>query len=102
MVAGPAHTLVEALQMAQEITGIPAPASLPPALFGAMARLAALAEPLVKLPDLYTSEGLRVLAGVTYIGDAAKASAELGWRPRPLREGLAETLEHEMKLLKMR
>jgi nucleoside-diphosphate-sugar epimerase len=99
IVAGPTYTLVEALHMAQAITGIPAPRSLPPATFAAMARLAGLVEPLVPLPDLYTREGLRVLAGVTYIGDAAKARRELGYAPRLLAEGLAETLRHEMQLL---
>jgi nucleoside-diphosphate-sugar epimerase len=99
IVAGPTHTLVEALHMAQAITGIPAPRSLPPAVFAAMALLAGLAEPLVTLPDLYTSEGLRVLAGTTYIGDAAKAKRELRYNPRPLAEGMAETLRHEMQLL---
>ena len=99
IVAGPTYTLVEALHMAQAITGIPAPRSLPPALFATMARLAGLVEPLAPLPDLYTSEGLRVLAGVTYIGDAAKARRELGYAPRPLAEGLAATLRHEMALL---
>jgi nucleoside-diphosphate-sugar epimerase len=99
IVAGPTHTLVEALQMAQEITGIPAPRALPPSVFGTMASLAGLVEPVAKLPDLYSSEGLRVLAGVTYIGSAAKAKRELGYNPRPLREGMRETLEHEMKLL---
>ena len=101
IVAGPTHTLAEALRMAQEITGIPAPVALPPAAFATMSRLAGLVEPLVKLPDLYTSEGLRVLAGITYIGDAAKARRELGYHPRPLAEGLAETLRHEMRLLGM-
>lgn len=99
IVAGPTHTLVEALQIAQEITGIPAPRALPPSLFGTMASVAGLVEPLAKLPDLYSSEGLRVLAGVTYIGSAAKAKRELGYNPRPLRAGLQETLAHEMKLL---
>ena len=39
------------------------------------------------------------LAGVTYIGSNARARAELGWRPRQLRDGLVETLRHEMQLL---
>ena len=88
--------------MAQEITGIPAPRALPPSVFSMLASMAGLIEPVAKLPDLYTSEGLRVLAGVTYIGDASKAKRELRYNPRPLREGLAETLLHEMKLLGMK
>jgi hypothetical protein len=53
------------------------------------------------LPETYTSEGLRVVAGVTYIGDNRKARRFLGYNPRPLREGLESTLRHEMSLLGM-
>ena len=56
---------------------------------------------VVPLPESYTAEGLRVTAGVTYLGDNAKARRELGYAPRPLADGLAETLRHEMKLLGM-
>jgi nucleoside-diphosphate-sugar epimerase len=58
-------------------------------------------ESFLPLPDSYTSEGLRILAGVTYIGSNAKARRELGYTPRPLKEGLTVTLRHEMKLLGM-
>jgi dihydroflavonol-4-reductase len=51
------------------------------------------------LPPTYTSEGLRIVAGVTYMGDNSKAKRELGYNPRPFREGWEETLRHEMKLL---
>ena len=51
------------------------------------------------LPETYTSEGLRVVAGVTYWGDNSKAKRELEYNPRPFREGWGETLLHEMKLL---
>ena len=51
------------------------------------------------MPPAYSAEGLRVVAGVTYIGDNSRAKHELGWSVRPLREGLTETLRHEMKLL---
>ena len=50
-------------------------------------------------PD--AAESLRVLAGVTYLGSNAKARRELGYAPRPLKEGLRETLAHEMSLLGM-
>lgn len=36
---------------------------------------------------------------MTYIGSNAKARRELGYDPRLLKEGLTETLHHEMKLL---
>ena len=66
-----------------------------------MAALMGVIEKVVPLPESYTAEGLRVTAGVTYLGDNAKARRELGYAPRPLADGLAETLRHEMKLLGM-
>lgn len=36
---------------------------------------------------------LRVATGVTYLGDDAKARAELGFAPRPLAEGLPDAVE---------
>jgi nucleoside-diphosphate-sugar epimerase len=58
-------------------------------------------EKVVWLPETYRSETLRISAGVTYIGDNAKARRELGYDPRPLEEGLRELLTHEMRLLGM-
>jgi nucleoside-diphosphate-sugar epimerase len=53
------------------------------------------------MPDEYTSEGLRIVAGVTYVGNNNKAKRELGYNPRPVSEGWTETVRHEMKLLGM-
>lgn len=100
--AGPIHTLVEALQMAESITGIPAPRiRVPAAVLKTVAATLRLIEPVVHLPPAYAAESLRVLAGVTYLGSSARATKELGWRARPLRDGLTETLRHEMRLLGM-
>jgi len=98
--AGPAHTMVEALETAASITGIPAPRlRVPRGAFLAASAVARLVDRIIPLPPEYTGEGLRVLAGVTYLGSAALARTELGWRARPLRDGLAETLRHEMRQL---
>ena len=56
----------------------------------------------IPVPPDYSSEYLRISAGVTYIGSNAKARRAWGYDPRPLEEGLTETLQHEMKLLGMR
>jgi nucleoside-diphosphate-sugar epimerase len=101
IIAGPPHTLVEAMQLAHEITRIPAPRAVPPGLFKVLSGVMGVVEQVVPVPDMYTAEGLRILAGVTYIGDNAKARRELGYEPRPLRSGLAETLQHEMSKLGM-
>jgi nucleoside-diphosphate-sugar epimerase len=102
IIAGPKHTLVEALHVAREITGIPEPRAVPAGLFKALSVVMGVVERVVALPEVFTREALRSLAGVTYIGDNAKARRELGYNPRPLRVGLAETLQHEMRSLGMR
>jgi nucleoside-diphosphate-sugar epimerase len=99
IVAGEACTYVDALQLASQFTGKPAPRAVPYQMMKAMA-------PLVKpfdrfLPETYTSEGLRILGGVTYWADNSKARRFLGFNPRPLREGMETTLRHEMSLLGM-
>jgi len=103
IIAGPAHTLVDALSIAERITGVKVPRMHPgPFVLRTMAGLMGLVEKAgVTVPESYSSEALRVLAGVTYLGSAAKAESELGYRARPLADGLRETLLHEMKLLGM-
>jgi nucleoside-diphosphate-sugar epimerase len=98
--AGPVHTLEGALDLAAEITGGPPPRlKLSPEVLRVLSILVKPLERLVPLPSAFTSEGLRVIAGVTYIGTSARAQRELGWQPRPLRDGLSETLQHELALL---
>jgi nucleoside-diphosphate-sugar epimerase len=102
IIAGPAHTFIEAVLLAQRITGIPAPRLHPSRRF--MQRLAILmgvVEKFVPLPETYRAESLRVTAGVTYLGTNEKAKRELGFSARPLENGLRETLQYEMQQLGM-
>lgn len=92
IIAGPAHTLVEAFEIASAITGLPAPRPLPPGLLRAGARVLELLG--------RDAEALRVMAGATYLGSSAKAQRELGFSTRTLEEGLRETLSFEMDLLR--
>jgi nucleoside-diphosphate-sugar epimerase len=102
IVCGPSHTMTETFRMAQEITGVAPPSFHPsPGLMKAASSLMGVIGAVVKLPDELTAEGLRVLAGVTYLGSNAKAKQELGYDPRPLRDGLRLTLDHEMGQLGM-
>ncbi len=100
IIAGPPHTFEEALDIAEGVPGIPAPKiKVAPGILRAMSKLSSVAERFIHLPPEYTSEGLRVVAGVTYLGDNSKAQKELGYLPRPLSEGLKETLDafqHEL------
>ena len=103
IIAGPTHTLVDAMQMAQNITGVPAPRiHLAPSVMKTMAATMGVVEKVVPVPADYSSEYLRINAGVTYIGSNTKAKGELGYQPRPLEDGLRETLTHEMQLLGMK
>lgn len=98
--AGPSHSFVDALEIAARITGIPAPARrLSPAMIKAVAVLAGALERVIALPPEFTREGLRTLAGTTYLGDGTRAEHELAWHARPLVEGLRETLRHEARAL---
>ncbi|GLV53568.1 dihydroflavonol-4-reductase [Dictyobacter sp. S3.2.2.5] len=103
IIAGPTHTLVDAMHMAQEITGVPAPRMIvPPAVMKALSVIMGVVERVTPVPDDYSAEYLRINAGTTYIGNNAKARGELGYQPRLLKEGLTQTLEHEIQLLGMK
>lgn len=95
--AGPCLMWREVLPIARKITGVAPPRIVMPAWLARVASL--LARPVnavMALPPTYHPETLRVAAGVTYFGTDAKARSELGWEPRPLREGLEVTLRAEM------
>ena len=102
IIAGPPHTLEEALEVAEEITGIRPPRLRPPAMIlRAMAAAASVVERVITLPQTYSAETLRIAAGATYLGSSEKAHQELGFRTRALENGLRETLLEEMALLGM-
>ncbi len=86
VVGGEPRTLVEALELAERITGIPPPKLHPSP--GILRFLAAISR----------SELLRA-APATYLASNAKAKRELGLTHRPLGDGLRETLLHEMRTL---
>jgi nucleoside-diphosphate-sugar epimerase len=99
IIAGPPHTLQEAIRIAAGLSGRPAPVGLPPALLKGAASAARLIETVAPLPAALSSETLALLAGVTYLGASDKARREFGFQPRPLPEGLRHLVEHEMRLL---
>jgi nucleoside-diphosphate-sugar epimerase len=91
ILAGPPHTLADALRIASRITGIPAPRTIPAGMVRAIADVVDL---------VADAEALRVLAGATYLGTSAKAERELGFTVRPLEEGLKETLAWERERMR--
>jgi nucleoside-diphosphate-sugar epimerase len=102
IVAGPSHTMTEAFEMARELTGIAPPTFHPsPGLMKVASTIMGIVGSVIPMSGQLSAESLRVLAGVTYLGSNAKARRELGYAPRPLKDGLRDTLAHEMRLLGM-
>lgn len=99
IIAGDRYLLADAFQLASQVSGKRPPMVAPAQMVKVMSVFAKPFDSI--LPPSYTSEGLRVIAGVTYMGDNSQARRELGYHPRPFREGWAETVRHEMKLLGM-
>ena len=100
IIAGEPYKVADIFLLAAHIAGKRRPMIVPPQM---MKVLSVLVRPFdAILPESYTSEGLRIISGVTYIGDNSKAKRELGYDPRPLREGWEETVHHEMELLGMK
>jgi nucleoside-diphosphate-sugar epimerase len=101
IIAGPCHQVTEFFEMAEAITGVPAPRMrASPGMMKMTAGVAGLIEKVAPMPEEYSAEYLRVNGGTTYMGDNAKARRDLGYEPRPLREGLEETLQRERDGLK--
>jgi nucleoside-diphosphate-sugar epimerase len=101
ILAGPQHTLIEALEIAQKITGIKPPRFQPgPPMMQLFSAVMGVVGYLKPLPEASSAETLRTLAGKTYLGADQKARLELDFLPRSLEAGLRETLEFEQAELK--
>jgi nucleoside-diphosphate-sugar epimerase len=99
IVCGQRCSLVDAFAMMEEICGVPKPKrSAGPGMLRFLAGFMQAFQ-WMRLPPIYHPESLRVGAQATYLGNNAKAKRELGFAPRPLREGLEQTLRYEMAKL---
>jgi nucleoside-diphosphate-sugar epimerase len=93
IIAGPPHTIAEAFEIAEKITGIPAPKMRPsPWMMRFSAALMNPIQAIFPVPPVYRSESLKVTAGVTYLGSNEKARKELGYSPRSLEQGFRQEL----------
>lgn len=93
ILAGPAVPFDELFDLWGNLLGRRPPAvQLPARWLHPLAPAAAFVERWASLPRLFSSESIRTL-GATYMARSDKARAGLGWTPRPLPEGMQETLE---------
>ncbi len=102
IISGEYSALTDAFALASSLMKIRGPITVPPELLTISSYLTAVVETIVPLPEMYSSEAMRVQAGVTYLGDNSKAKRDLGYAPRPLKEGLKQTLEYELAKMKRR
>jgi len=91
MLAGPAMTLANGLRLVAELAGTRGPVVLPDGLVRGVGRVAGVLGRVVPLPADLAAETLRASLA-TYLGSAAKAKRELGWRARDPRTGLGQTV----------
>lgn len=93
ILAGPALTIAEVVALWAELTGKPRPLfGIPGRFLRPLAPLMDVLQAKLPLPNALSGEALRVL-GATYIARSDKAMRELGWQPRPLVDGMRETLQ---------
>ena len=98
IIAGARHKLTEVFDLAEQITGIPAPKiKIGPGTMKSMSKIMKGIGTIFPLPAEYTAESLRGMAGTIYLRSNEKAKRELGYSVRPLHEGLKDTLFFWMK-----
>ncbi len=95
MLAGEPASYGEILGLVAEQAGRRRPLLLPAGVVRVVATITAPLERVLPIPQTMTAEAAR--AGLaTYLGSSAKAERELGWTPRPVRDGIIETVRAEM------
>lgn len=95
IIASEAQLVSEVFEIAESITGIPKPRTVPDVLISGMARLTQVLERMTTVPRGFESEVLSFAAGRQFWVDPTKARRDLGIEHRPLEEGLREYLAWE-------
>ncbi len=93
LLSGEQMTVRELLAVLSEVTGVPAPRARVPAwLADAAAPVSSFLGRVFRLEPLFTTDSLAYLRSNS-AASHARATRELGYRPRPLRETIADTVE---------
>lgn len=100
---GPTMSVMDMMHVWQRLSGVRPPRIIvSPALLKGLSSVMGIVERIVPVPANYSSEYLRVAAGVTYYGSNAKAVRELGWEPWSIEDGMPETVDAAMSELGLR
>ena len=97
ILAGPALTYKQMMELWQKICGLPAPKLwLPGWTAHTSAVVMAGLERVLKLKLALSSEALETQADYTFYASSDKARHELGWQPRPLEQAFKEVLDDKL------
>jgi len=97
ILAGPAITYRQMMEMWQSICGVPAPKLWLPGWTATLsAQIVGGLEKAFKLKMALSSEALMTQADYTFYSASDKAQCELGWQPRPLEVTFKEVLDDKL------
>jgi dihydroflavonol-4-reductase len=102
IIASEPRSLPEVLGIVEDLTGIPAPRSVPSTLFAVMSRGVSVAELVTRPPEGFESELLAFFTSGEVLVDNSKAERELKIGHRPVEDGLREYLDWELEQLGMK
>lgn len=95
LLAGEQASYGDILKLVAKESGKRGPILLPSNLLRVVAPITGRIEQFVPIPQSMTADAAR--SGLaTYLGNSTKAETELGWRARPVREGMLETVRAEL------
>ncbi|MEF8779588.1 MAG: NAD-dependent epimerase/dehydratase family protein [Haloferacaceae archaeon] len=101
IIASESRSVPHVLEVVEDLTGIPAPRSVPSTLFEVMSRGVSVAEIVTRPPEGFESELLAFFTSGEVLVDNSKAERELDIEHRPLEDGLREYLDWELEQLGM-
>jgi dihydroflavonol-4-reductase len=97
IIASEPRNLVEYFDIAEELTGVPAPRAVPGSLFGLLSYGVAGIEKITKPPEGFESELLSFFNSGRVLVDNSKAQRELDIEHRSLKDGIREYMEWEVE-----
>ncbi|MGH9577635.1 MAG: NAD-dependent epimerase/dehydratase family protein, partial [Terriglobales bacterium] len=68
IIAGPMHTFVEGMKLAEQITGIPSPRTAPAGLFKVMSAVMGVVEKIIPVPEAYTRKFINLIKNLLHAG----------------------------------
>jgi nucleoside-diphosphate-sugar epimerase len=91
ILAGPAVPMGEMVKIWSGVSGKPVPLAMIPARFvKPLAPVVGLIEKVLPLPEVVSGDTLSIL-DATYTASSEKARQKLGWKTRPISQGMSET-----------